>query len=355
MQIKRSARDFKDPPIHYGIIASGNQVMKHGGIRDRIAKEVNALCFEMEAAGIMNFLPCLVIRGICDYCDTHKNKDWQGYAALAAAAYAKVVLSFVPGQDYESRQRIAPFMVPFDRNPNFLGRERELGHLLALVKSKGRARKAAVTGLGGVGKTQKVLEMAYRMRDKGRDCSAFWIASTSVEAVEQAFIAMSIELGLEKGKLDEKSRVKEYLSSNEAGPWVLIVDNADSMDMWMSNTSSPGLKTFLPYSQKGFIVFNTRNQQVSVRLAGREITRVAELSDQTAIHLLTTLLIDSSCMIDRQSATRLVQQPAGLPLALIQAASYMNENMVTLTENLALLSGQESTTVELLSQEFDDD
>ncbi|KAL3492255.1 hypothetical protein BJX62DRAFT_250805 [Aspergillus germanicus] len=337
MQIKRSARDFKDQRIHYGIIASGNQVMKHGPIRDRIAKELNALCFEMEAAGIMNFLPCLVIRGICDYCDTHKNKDWQDYAALAAAAYAKVVLSFVPGQDYESSQRKTSFMVPFGRNPNFLGRERELGHLLALVKSKGRARKAAVRGLGGVGKTQIVLEMAYRMRVERRDCSIFWIASTSVEAVEQAFIARSIELRLEKAKSDEKSRVKEYLSSDKAGPWVLIVDNADSTDMWMSNTSSPGLKNFLPYSQKGFIVFTTRNQ-------------VAELSDQTAIYLLTTLLIDSSCMIDRQSATRLVQQLAGLPLALIQAASFMNENMVTLTEYLALLSGQESITVELLTR-----
>ncbi|KAL3450047.1 hypothetical protein BJX65DRAFT_294294 [Aspergillus insuetus] len=326
MQIKRPARDFKDPRIHYGTIASGNQIMKHG------------------AAGIMNFLPCLVIRGICDYCDTHKNKDWQGYAALAAAAYAKVVLSFVPGQDYELRQRKAPFMVPFDRNPNFLG-----------LKGMGRARKAAVTGLGGVGKTQIVLEMAYRMRDESRDCSVFWIASTSVEAVEQAFIAMSIELGLEKGKSDEKSRVKEYLSSDKAGLWVLIVDNADSTDMWMSNTSSPGLKTFLPYSQKGFTVFTTRNQQVAVRLAGPEITRVAGLSDQTAIHLLTMLLIDSSCMIDRESATLLVRQLAGLPLALIQAASYMNENMVTLTEYLGLLSGQESTMVELLSQEFDDD
>jgi len=53
------------------------------------------LCFEMEAAGLMNQLPCLVIRGICDYSDSHKNKDWQGYAALAAAAYAKILLSVV--------------------------------------------------------------------------------------------------------------------------------------------------------------------------------------------------------------------------------------------------------------------
>lgn len=82
--------------IHYGFIASGNQLVKDAHTRDEIAKRLNALCFEMEAAGIMNQLPCLVIRGICDYCDSHKNKDWQGYAALTAAAYTKEPLSVVP-------------------------------------------------------------------------------------------------------------------------------------------------------------------------------------------------------------------------------------------------------------------
>ncbi|KAH6839397.1 hypothetical protein B0I37DRAFT_357994 [Chaetomium sp. MPI-CAGE-AT-0009] len=61
--------------------------------------EKDVLCFEMEAAGLMNHFPCLVVRGICDYCDTHKNVDWQGYAALAAAAYAKNLISRIrPGR-----------------------------------------------------------------------------------------------------------------------------------------------------------------------------------------------------------------------------------------------------------------
>ena len=47
------------------------------------------LCFKMEAAGLMDDFPCLVVRGICDYADSHKNKQWQGYAAATAAAYAK--------------------------------------------------------------------------------------------------------------------------------------------------------------------------------------------------------------------------------------------------------------------------
>jgi nucleoside phosphorylase len=92
----REQRDSKEPKIHYGLIASGNQVMKDGQTRDRLAQGSGILCFEMEAAGLMDQLPCLVIRGICDYSDSHKNKKWQGYAALTAAAYGKMLLSVVP-------------------------------------------------------------------------------------------------------------------------------------------------------------------------------------------------------------------------------------------------------------------
>ncbi|KAN0077840.1 hypothetical protein V8E54_006144 [Elaphomyces granulatus] len=93
--VPREQRTSEEPEIHYGLIASGNRVMKDGRTRDRLAKEHGILCFEMEAAGLMNQLPCLVIRGICDYSDSHKNKKWQGYAALNAAAYGKMLLSVV--------------------------------------------------------------------------------------------------------------------------------------------------------------------------------------------------------------------------------------------------------------------
>ncbi|KAK2741725.1 hypothetical protein FQN55_008224 [Onygenales sp. PD_40] len=82
--------------VHYGLIASGNQVIKDAHFRDRINKRLggNVLCFEMEAAGLMDF-PCIVIRGICDYADSQKNNDWQEYAAMVAAAYARELLECV--------------------------------------------------------------------------------------------------------------------------------------------------------------------------------------------------------------------------------------------------------------------
>lgn len=95
--VDRLPRRSHEPHIHYGLIASGNQVIKDAETRDLVAKRLGGgiLCFEMEAAGLMNQVPCLVIRGICDYCDSHKQDDWQGCAALSAAAYAKVLVTLV--------------------------------------------------------------------------------------------------------------------------------------------------------------------------------------------------------------------------------------------------------------------
>jgi nucleoside phosphorylase len=100
------SEDEDDPEIHYGLIASADQLMKDARVRDRLSAEKDVLCFEMEAAGLMNHFPCLVIRGICDYSDSHKNKEWQGYAAMVAAAYAKDLLYRISPHKVEAEKRI---------------------------------------------------------------------------------------------------------------------------------------------------------------------------------------------------------------------------------------------------------
>ncbi|KAJ5781258.1 hypothetical protein N7457_006418 [Penicillium paradoxum] len=105
-----------NPAIHYGLIASANQLMKDALIRDKWAAQMDILCFEMEAAGLMNNFPCLVIRGICDYSDSHKNKDWQGYAAMVAAAYAKDLLHRLRPQQVEQQAKVADIVKEGDHH-----------------------------------------------------------------------------------------------------------------------------------------------------------------------------------------------------------------------------------------------
>ena len=100
--LPRRMRTSTDPEIHYGAIASGDKLMKDGRTRDQLARRLDVICFEMEAAGLMGVMPCLPIRGICDYSDSHKNKDWQKYAAAAAAAYARELLETMPAPSTET-------------------------------------------------------------------------------------------------------------------------------------------------------------------------------------------------------------------------------------------------------------
>jgi nucleoside phosphorylase len=88
------------PKIHYGNIASSNQLQISAAKRDQLHNDLGVICFEMEGAGVIHNHPCLVIRGVCDYSDSHKNKKWQPYAAATAAAYTKELLEILPASKF---------------------------------------------------------------------------------------------------------------------------------------------------------------------------------------------------------------------------------------------------------------
>lgn len=105
-KVLRPSRTHENPVVHYGTVASGNAVVKNARFRDQLGRDLNASCVEMEAAGLMNNFPCIVVRGICDYADSHKNDAWQRYAATAAAAYAKWFLGYITPQQTANEKRV---------------------------------------------------------------------------------------------------------------------------------------------------------------------------------------------------------------------------------------------------------
>ncbi|GFF85987.1 hypothetical protein IFM60648_07550 [Aspergillus lentulus] len=92
IQVSQNPGNAHKPAIHFGLIASGDKVMKSGEERDRIAAIDKVIAFEMEGAGVWDNLPCIIIKGVCDYADCHKNKKWQHYALATAASTMKAVL-----------------------------------------------------------------------------------------------------------------------------------------------------------------------------------------------------------------------------------------------------------------------
>ncbi|KAB8235186.1 uncharacterized protein BDW43DRAFT_299123 [Aspergillus alliaceus] len=336
------------PYIHYGLIASGDQVMKDSETRDRLAQQYGILCFEMEAAGLVEGLPTLVIRGICDYCDSHKQKEWQGYAALTAAAYTKFPLSVIPVSRSDSRLRkkakkARHWMVPLARNPRFVGRQDEISKLEELIAMQDGPRKVAITGLGGVGKTQVALELAYRIRDRDKACSIFWLPCISHGTIEQAYLNMAQTLGLQDVKTtDIKEQIKIYLSSERAGKWLMVFDYADDVDMWLpAGDAAPILEELLPESEQGRILFTTRNRKLAVDLTSSNI-------------IFEKSLVQNGLLEDYITTVSLLEQLTFLPLAITKASAYINKNCLSLPTYLALLQEQESEVVDLLSEDFKD-
>ncbi|KAL6229323.1 hypothetical protein BDW75DRAFT_103962 [Aspergillus navahoensis] len=104
LPVQRKHRpDAERTRVWYGSIGSGDQLLKSSRARDELRDKHNVIGLEMEAAGVMNEIPVGNIRGVCDYGDERKNKEWQPYAAVMAAAFAKAVLSeIIPKSDTQS-------------------------------------------------------------------------------------------------------------------------------------------------------------------------------------------------------------------------------------------------------------
>src|SRR5690606_33646731 len=201
---------------------------------------------------------------------------------------------------------------------------------------------------------------------KHPDYSVLWIPATSDESLNQAYIDVASRLGLSAAgekEADVKKLVKDYLSKESAGQWLLIFDNADDLDMWTKKSDKEGeqqalsLIDYLPRSSKGRIVFTTRTRKVAVKLVKQNIVEVSEMDEETATQLLRKSLPKSTSfgLEHSEDISELLRELTSLPLAIVQAAAYINENSCTVSEYLALLREQEEDRIKLLSEHFEDD
>ncbi|KAL7755423.1 hypothetical protein ACKLNR_014521 [Fusarium oxysporum f. sp. zingiberi] len=369
------------PAIYFGLMASGDAVMKSGEDRDRIAAAEGIIAFEMEGAGVWDSFPCIIIKGACDYADSHKSKVWQRYAAATAAACAKAFLSFwvpslnqavnpessLPLQSRDSsnqsqtaravdeREMQPAFLVPFLKNDLFVGRDDILKRLQGLLFQEGR-RKVALVGLGGIGKTQIALQLAYWIQKNKQDYSVFWVPALSRASFEQACMEIIDACGIPAADSDNAiESVREYLSSRRAGKWLLVVDNADDANIVMGLVGAEsGIYQSLPKSDEGRILFTTRYRKVAVSVAGRNVLEVPAMSREDARSYFKQALIQEMSPSDKQVIDHLLALLTHLPLAITQAAAYLNENQISLTEYLQLFENTDRDRIELLSAEFQD-
>ncbi|KAI9764208.1 MAG: hypothetical protein M1840_008598 [Geoglossum simile] len=154
--MERASRDPSDrTKVWYGPIGSGDKVVKSSQKRDELRDKFNLIGLEMEAAGVMIALPVGVIRGVCDYGDAQKNKEWQPYAAAMAAAYAKALLYKIrPAKDRREEALQAQKSLRSEEAPEtHLG---QCGHSLPTHSSRVAYRRALEGIYRALGRVERV-------------------------------------------------------------------------------------------------------------------------------------------------------------------------------------------------------
>jgi hypothetical protein len=221
--------------------------------------------------------------------------------------------------------------IPYPRNPFFLGRETELAQMhqhLQAGQASAPSQPQAISGLGGIGKTQLALEYAYRYHQGYT--AVMWARAESTDALVSSYVAIASLLRLPEREAKEQDitvqAVKTWLQTHHS--WLLILDNADELTL---------LPNFLPPSLGGHLLLTTRAAATG-RLAHRlEIETL--LPEQGALFLLRRAgliapdaNLEQTSLEEQNLALKISKELGGLPLALDQAGAYLEETGTDLTE-----------------------
>ncbi|KAK8002369.1 response regulator [Apiospora arundinis] len=251
---------------------------------------------------------------------------------------------------------LSHFLVRFSRNEDFVGRETVLEQLLNRIPPSAdpnACQRTVIEGLGGIGKTQVAIEAAYRAREAHPDCSVFWVPAVDMTMFENAYREIGQALGvkgIEDDKADVKALVKAALSRDEAGHWLLIIDNIDDIILFTDGQ----LLTYLPFSRQGSILFTTRNHQAATRFDTRHVIRLEGLDEPEARELLYQRL-DERQRGKLEDTAKLLDYLTRLPLAIRQASAYMASNAnVTVLKYLSYCQSSDQSMIRMLSKAFDD-
>lgn len=275
-------------------------------------------------------------------------------------------------------------MIPYSKNDVFIGRTSNLQQLHNWLGSpienqrQGIHRRAALHGLGGVGfvychhsnpaftnlpysKTQVSLQWAYELQQKHPYLSIFWVHASTTDRIIESYSTIASTCQIPNCKPDDPltlPKVRQWLSRSNTNPWLMIVDNADDIDVFYKQddeeTSSDPMAKYLPDSPSGTILFTTRSKRAALNLTrGRNLFVVEEPTTQECVQMMQARLPND--MYTEVELEILADHLGNLPLAMVQATSYLQLNSLSVSKYLERLKDSgEDALIGMLENEFEE-
>ncbi|MCJ1449249.1 MAG: hypothetical protein MMC23_009769, partial [Stictis urceolatum] len=247
-------------------------------------------------------------------------------------------------------------------NEFFVGRDSHLQNLKQwLARSQGH-RRMSICGLGGCGKSALALEFAYRTMCEHPEYFVFWVPAISQETFELAYRKIGEFLripGITENNANVKQLLKTFLSSDNRGDWLIIVDNADDTNVLFDKLSekrdSSRLIDYLPRCDRGSILFTTRGRKTAERLSQAHILELGDMGKtvKEARKMLSLQISNQALRCDNNAVQELLERLVYLPLAIMQASAFINQNAILVSEYVSHLRDANSEA-ELFSEHFED-
>ena len=217
-----------------------------------------------------------------------------------------------------------------------------------------------IYGLGGCGKSALATEFAYRALAQQTGRLMFWVPAISRESFEIAYREIGIRLripGITEDNANIKQLVKDALDSNIAYKWLMVIDNTDDPQVLISRASidpnATRLVDYLPKSDNGKIVFTTRSRKAAGDLTQGSKLELKDMGEAGARQLLLRRVTNQALLCDTEAVNKLIRLLTYLPLAIVQAAAFIDNNDMAISEYVSLIrnAGDEA---ELFGEHFED-
>ncbi|KAF1953171.1 hypothetical protein CC80DRAFT_451183, partial [Byssothecium circinans] len=243
------------------------------------------------------------------------------------------------------------FVLPSEHQiRNFVGRQDLLLRIISKLISNDAHHRIALYGLGGVGKSDFALRCAYDIKSYSTDISVFWISAGSIDQLQQSIqdIARALQITDATTSTSVLSDIRNHLDQRENGRWVMIIDHVDDLQ------NLGDLGSYIPSSSHGSVLFTTRNRKIATEVADKSSDeRIGPLSQHECVELLYQLL-DTDQIQDGSGVPELTQLLECFPQAIVQAASFMRKNDITVQTYLRSFSENGYSALELLGHGLED-